>query len=165
MVSAACATARRAARGFAPPALRLVKVHSGEPSGNPVSGGVEDFAVSELKTKKKLTELTDGTVLAVGGTTAGLLKLAGEVGKLKTYNGGDGLAASLLVVDEASMMVFPHFLALATLVGREGRVMLTGDHRQLAPITAHEWDTEDRPPTVRYQPFVMQAAVAGASRQ
>ncbi len=141
------------AGGTSIPALRLVKVHSGEPSGGQVSAGVEDFAVSDLKTKKKLTELTDGTVLVVGGTTAGLLKLAGEVGKLKTYNGGSGLAAALLVVDEASMMVFPHFLALATLVAPDGRVMLTGDHRQLAPITAHDWDTEDRPPAVRYQPF------------
>jgi len=141
------------AAGLPTPAVRLVKVHSGEPSGGPVSGGVEDVAVSELKTKKKLTELTGGGVLVVGGTTAGLLKLADEVGKLKTYNAGGGLAASLLVVDEASMMVFPHFLALATLVRPDGRVMLTGDHRQLAPIVAHDWPDEDRPPTVKYQPF------------
>jgi hypothetical protein len=93
-------------------------------------------------------------VLVVGGTTASLLKLNGKVGKLKTWNGGKGLSGSLLVVDEASMMVFPHFLALATLVPPDGQVMLTGDHRQLAPITAHDWENEDRPPTVIYQPFV-----------
>ncbi len=141
------------AAGIPVPPLRLVKAHSGEPSGPPTGEGVDDVAVAALKTKKKLSELTAGGVSAVGGTTAGLLKLAGEVGKLKTYNGGNGLAADLLVVDEASMMVFPHFLALATLVGPGGRVMLTGDHRQLAPITAHEWDAEDRPPAVKYQPF------------
>lgn len=31
--------------------------------------------------------------------------------------------------------------------------MLTGDHRQLAPIVAHDWEREDRPPVVRYQPY------------
>ena len=31
--------------------------------------------------------------------------------------------------------------------------MLAGDHRQLSPIIAHDWDNEDRPPAVLYQPF------------
>ena len=52
------------------------------------------------------------------------------------------------------MMVFPHFLALASLVAPSGEIMLAGDHRQLAPIVAHDWESEDRPPTVVYQPYV-----------
>jgi len=52
------------------------------------------------------------------------------------------------------MMVFPHFLALATLVTEDGEILLAGDHRQLAPIVAHDWEREDRPPAVLYQPFV-----------
>jgi superfamily I DNA and/or RNA helicase len=60
----------------------------------------------------------------------------------------------MLAVDEASMMVFPHFLALATLVAEGGEIMLAGDHRQLAPITAHDWEDEDRPPVEVYRPFV-----------
>jgi hypothetical protein len=139
--------------GFTMPTIRLVKAHSGDPTMNCVGGSVENLPVSALKTKKKLIELTGGGVLVLGGTTAGLLKLAAEVDKLKTYNNGNGMKGSVLVVDEASMMVFPHFLALATLVAEDGRIMLTGDHRQLAPITAHDWDNEDRPPTVLYQPF------------
>jgi len=149
------AFARHAAAAGRPmPVVRLVKVHSSEPTQHVVGGGVTDLPVSALKTKRRMTELTGGGVAVIGGTTAGLLKLAKEVGELKTYNSGGGLTGSLLVVDEASMMVFPHFLALATLVAPDGRVMLTGDHRQLAPITAHDWDGEDRPPTVLYQPFV-----------
>ncbi len=31
--------------------------------------------------------------------------------------------------------------------------MLAGDNRQLAPIMAHGWEEEDRPPTQYYQPF------------
>ncbi|MWR20477.1 hypothetical protein GN074_08065, partial [Helicobacter pylori] len=52
------------------------------------------------------------------------------------------------------MMVFPHYLALASLVAESGQIMLAGDHRQLAPILTHDWEEEDRPPTVLYQPFV-----------
>jgi hypothetical protein len=52
------------------------------------------------------------------------------------------------------MMVFPHFLALATLVAEDGQILLAGDHRQLAPIMAHDWDREDRPPIELYQPHL-----------
>jgi hypothetical protein len=142
-----------AAAGRRLPAVRLVKVHTNDPSQHVVGGSVDNLPAALLGAKKKLTELTTGAVLVVGGTTAGLLKLAAAVEKLKTFNGGAGLAASLLVVDEASMMVFPHFLALATLVAADGRILLAGDHRQLAPITAHDWEAEDRPPAVLYQPF------------
>jgi hypothetical protein len=142
------------AAGRSMPGIRLVKVHSNDPTQNVVGGAVCNLAADELGTKKKLTELTADSVLVLGGTTASLLKLNTKAGKLKTWNGGRGLCGSLLVVDEASMMVFPHFLALATLVPPDGQVMLTGDHRQLAPITAHDWENEDRPPTVIYQPFV-----------
>jgi superfamily I DNA and/or RNA helicase len=63
----------------------------------------------------------------------------------------------LLVVDEASMMPFPHFLALASLLFREsgeGRILLTGDHRQLAPVIQHQWEEEDRPGVQRYLPYL-----------
>ena len=142
-----------AAAGRLLPPVRLVKVHTNDPSQHVAGGAVENLPAALLGAKKKLTELTTGGVLVVGGTTAGLLKLAAQAEKLKTYNAGAGLSAALLVVDEASMMVFPHFLALATLVAPDGRVLLAGDHRQLAPITAHDWEAEDRPPAVLYQPF------------
>ncbi len=135
------------------PTLRLVKVHTNDPTQHVAGGSVENLPAALLGTKKKLTDLTAGAVLVIGGTTAGLLKLSAGVEKLKTFNGGAGLLASLVVVDEASMMVFPHFLALATLVAPGGQVLLAGDHRQLAPITAHDWEAEDRPPAVLYQPF------------
>ncbi len=62
---------------------------------------------------------------------------------------------SLLVVDEASMMVFPHFLALASLLeGGDWRILLAGDHRQLAPVIQHHWEEEDRPGVQRYLPYL-----------
>jgi len=61
--------------------------------------------------------------------------------------------ATSLFIDEASMMVFPHFLALGALITEQGDMMLTGDHRQLAPIVSHDWQNEDRPPVVVYKPY------------
>ncbi|WP_152640202.1 DEAD/DEAH box helicase [Thermus filiformis] len=69
----------------------------------------------------------------------------------------DLASVPLLLVDEASMMPFPHFLALATLLDLKGdrwRVMLTGDHRQLPPIIQHQWEEEDRPGVQRYLPYL-----------
>ncbi|RTI01683.1 hypothetical protein CSW23_02820 [Thermus scotoductus] len=76
------------------------------------------------------------------GTTSSLLKLRREL--------------KLLVVDEASMMIFPHFLALASRLSplEEGRILLTGDHRQLSPVIQHQWEEEDRPGVQRYLPYL-----------
>src|SRR6185369_3435560 len=82
------------------------------------------------------------------------LKLAAELSDRNPFvNLPDRFQVPMLIVDEASMMVFPHFLALASLVTVDGEVMLAGDHRQLSPIIAHYWEREDRPPAVLYQPF------------
>ena len=141
------------ARGLTMPDVALVKVHASDAEEKPVPGGVTNLTVDQVGGKKTFTDLSEGCVLLLGGTTGTLLRLHGKLATLKTYNDGRGLTGALLIVDEASMMVFPHFLALATLLAPDGRLMLTGDHRQLSPITAHDWETEDRPPTVLYQPF------------
>jgi hypothetical protein len=51
-------------------------------------------------------------------------------------------------------MVLPYFLAVASLIREDGEILLAGDHRQLAPIMAHNWEQEDRPPVRLYQPYV-----------
>jgi hypothetical protein len=91
--------------------------------------------------------------LLLAGTTGTLLKLVCELDQRTPWSRGAGFRADMLIVDEASMMVFPHFLALATCLDPDGEVMLAGDHRQLSPILAHDWENEDRPPAVTYQPF------------
>ena len=103
---------------------------------------------------RRIQALTQDAVLIAGGTTNGLLRMAHSLDKSAAFGAHPAaFQARVLVVDEASMMVFPHFLALATLLDRSGEVLLAGDHRQLAPIMAHDWEREDRPPVVLYQPY------------
>jgi hypothetical protein len=103
-----------------------------------------------------VNQMRSSGVLVIGGTTNGILKMVNELNKRPTFSRDypQGFQTTTLIVDEASMMVFPHFLALATLVQDDGEIMLAGDHRQLAPIVTHDWDNEERPPVLLYQPYV-----------
>ncbi|MBE9203994.1 AAA family ATPase [Synechocystis salina LEGE 06099] len=104
----------------------------------------------------QVNQMRSNSVLIIGGTTNAILKMVNELNtKLRFLrNYPQGFVTTTLIVDEASMMVFPHFLALSTLVENDGEIMLAGDHRQLAPIITHDWDNEDRPPVLLYQPYV-----------
>lgn len=146
------ARSRFAAHGIDLPSIRLAKaVRPDDPSHFIGDIGQDINPKSCLRVLKNLTK--EGVVV-VGGTTSALLQMFGELDKKKSWIQSGGFVSPLLVIDEASMMVFPHFLALTTATNEDSCIMLAGDHRQLAPIVAHDWDSEDRPPTVRYQPFV-----------
>ena len=92
-------------------------------------------------------------VVLIGGTISSILKLGNKLENSADYK-RTGFRVKTMIIDEASMMVFPNFLALATLVSPEGEIMLAGDHHQLSPIVAHDWDKEDRPTVILYQPFL-----------
>jgi len=118
-----------------------------------------DGELHHLKIKgcyRQLQKLSRDGPLVIGGTVKAILQMIrdGLNDKAAYRDQEDGFQTPLLVIDEASMMVSSHFLALATTVHPEGAVLLAGDHRQLSPIIAHDWETEDRPPTVLYKPFV-----------
>lgn len=137
-------------QGLAPTAITLARVHSS--NAPPNTDPIRNFPA------KPCAQLVNGWlrngVLVIGGTTSALLKMADELSERRPFRDNpDGLQADALIVDEASMMVFPHFLALASLVAPTGEIMLAGDNRQLSPIVAHDWENEDRPPAQHYQPF------------
>jgi superfamily I DNA and/or RNA helicase len=137
--------------GAGVPQVRLAKVHSSAPE-TPTGGTISDIEADRCRAYVNNT--LENSVLVVGGTTAAVLKMVEALNRVRPFSEQvDGLQVSTLIVDEASMMVFPHFLALATIVHPDGDVLLAGDHRQLAPILAHDWEREDRPPIVLYQPF------------
>jgi len=137
-------------QGLAVSNLIVTKVHSSNPP--PDANGIQHFPASPCV--QKVNGWRSKGVLIIGGTTSALLKMATELSRRNPFRlAPQRFQANILVLDEASMMVFPHFLALATLVNRNGNIMLAGDNRQLAPIVAHDWENEDRPPAQFYQPF------------
>jgi hypothetical protein len=124
---------------------------------------VEDEATGKTKTldvallganscTAKIKDYRKNGVLVIGGTTSAVLKMANELDGTAAFP--SGLSVPVLIVDEASMLVFPHFLSLATLVEPTGEILLAGDHRQLAPIVAHDWETEDRPTVETFKPHL-----------
>lgn len=50
----------------------------------------------------------------------------------------------LLVVDEASMMRLPELILSGSFISKNSQILVAGDHRQLPPIVAHNWEKEDR---------------------
>jgi uncharacterized protein len=50
----------------------------------------------------------------------------------------------LLVVDEASMMRLPELILSGSFLSKNSQILIAGDHRQLPPIVAHNWEKEDR---------------------
>jgi len=111
--------------------------------------------IAAKNSTRALNQLQKTGVVVLGSTVGTLLKWVDGLNGTAAYKTlADGLQVPLLVIDEASMMVLSHFLALASLVRADGQIMMAGDHRQLAPIMAHDWESEDRPPSVLYKPFV-----------
>ncbi|MEM0448669.1 MAG: AAA family ATPase [Methanomassiliicoccales archaeon] len=125
-----------------------------------------DEAKSARASASRLNELRRVRKIILGGTTNEVLKLCGYMCQLPPFNSrGEGFTVRSLVVDEASMMVMPHFLALASILSAEGCAMLAGDHNQLSPILSHQWEEEDRPYIQLYQPYTSAYdAVASLSR-
>ncbi len=90
-------------------------------------------------------EMENGDVVLCG-TVGELLKVADR------FQRSFPMRADGLIIDEASMMVFPDFLALATLLAEDGEIMLVGDHKQLSPITSHDWEEESREQVIALAP-------------
>lgn len=139
-----------AAAGHPLPPLRYVRIND-NPSGPSPAWRTDVVTRSGVKEFKAMAA---AATLIVAGTTNGILALARYLGSKATWPHDDGFSAQALIIDESSMMVFPHFLALATCTNPETEILLAGDHRQLSPILANDWESEDRPPAVTYQPFV-----------
>lgn len=135
---------------FEMPSIEIAKLSSSEPDpGNEPGRGIS--VVEAESNYRRWNRRNEGNVLIVGGTVNAVLKDFRDLDSLSSVS--EPYQVPELVVDEASMMVFPHFLALSTIVEEDGYILLAGDHRQLSPIVAHEWEEEDRPPIQLYQPY------------
>ena len=75
-------------------------------------------------------------------TPPGLYGLMKKIGDKEPQWGEEYF--DLLVVDEASMMRLPELILSGSFLSKNSQILVAGDHRQLPPIVAHDWDKEDR---------------------
>lgn len=110
----------------------------------------------------------DGTAaqnLIIEGRTV-FCGTVGQIIKLSDTLKDEGFLVDSLIVDEASMMIFPHFLSLASLLDINGDIMLAGDILQLSPITSYDWDNEQREQIKILKPYQSAyAAIRGLCKQ
>ena len=103
--------------------------------------------VTELKDvlssqDKLVSKSTDAYPMVLCVTPPGLYGLMKKIGgKEPAWNEG---YFDLLVVDEASMMRLPELILSGAFVNKNAQILVAGDHRQLPPIQAHNWEKEDR---------------------
>lgn len=62
--------------------------------------------------------------------------------------------AELVVIDEASMMDLPTFIMATMGAEQRSQILIVGDHRQMQPIQAHNWEIEDRKTIEEHVPFL-----------
>ena len=107
----------------------------------------DETVVNEIKdaisTQDKLvSNASDMFPLVLCVTPPGLYGLMKKIGgKEPPWDEG---FFDLLVVDEASMMRLPELILSGAFVDKNAQILVAGDHRQLPPIQAHNWEKEDR---------------------
>jgi len=132
--------------------LHIYRAFSGGAS-NPVDGvkyinyNEDKEAVQELKncllTQSTLTSQVNCSYpLVLCLTPPGLYGLMKKIGDTEPP-WGEGFF-DLLVVDEASMMRLPELILSGSFLSKNSQILVAGDHRQLPPIVAHNWEKEDR---------------------
>ena len=107
----------------------------------------DEEAVAELKDalssqEKLVPNSNDGFPLVLCVTPPGLYGIMKKIGG-KEPQWDEGYF-DLLVVDEASMMRLPELILSGAFVDKNAQILVAGDHRQLPPIQAHNWEKEDR---------------------
>ena len=107
----------------------------------------DEAVVAELKSAlssqgKLVHEAGDDFPLVLCVTPPGLYGLMKKIGG-KEPEWDEGFF-DLLVVDEASMMRLPELILSGAFVHKTAQILVAGDHRQLPPIQAHNWEKEDR---------------------
>ena len=134
--------------------LKIYRVLSSSTSSSKPIDGVkyvnyneDDEAVLELTdsllNQATLTSNSSGSdPLILCLTPPGLYGLMKKIGDSEPPWGESFF--DLLVVDEASMMRLPELILSGSFLSKSSQILVAGDHRQLPPIQAHNWEKEDR---------------------
>jgi hypothetical protein len=134
--------------------LRIYRVlSSNSSSAKPIEGvtyvnyNEDEETVNELRDslmnqEKLVTNSSDNSPLILCVTPPGMYGIMKKIGGTEPP-WGEGFF-DLLVVDEASMMRVPELILSGAFVTKNAQILVAGDHRQLPPIMAHDWEKEDR---------------------
>jgi len=134
--------------------LRIYRVLSSNVALTPPLEGVKYLNYNEdQETVKELSDclMNQSTLIPNAAVAAplvlcltppGLYGLMKKIGD-KEPPWGEGFF-DLLVVDEASMMRLPELILSGSFLSKNSQILVAGDHRQLPPIVAHNWEKEDR---------------------
>ena len=134
--------------------LRIYRVLSSNVSSvKPIEGvkyvnyNEDEESVNELRDclmnqEKLVADSSDRFPLILCVTPPGMYGVMKKIGGTEPP-WGEGFF-DLLVVDEASMMRVPELILSGAFVSKNAQILVAGDHRQLPPIMAHDWEKEDR---------------------
>jgi superfamily I DNA and/or RNA helicase len=113
--------------------IRLFKeVAGGE---GPVPDGTEAIGRDDL------LECLEQDLCVIAALPSGVHRLLQGVGKPIDWS---RKYFDLLVIDEASQLSLPAAVLAGAPLRDDGQAIVVGDHRQMAPILAHDWDHEPR---------------------
>ena len=120
------------------PPLRIVKVTNSPDDTMP--DGVEPIVPYD--NKEVLEQMLATPYLIVGATPGGLYNVARHRGVGEAEVDWGAAWADLLVIDEASQMTQPAAVLAGGWLREDGQALVVGDHRQMPPILAHDWEEE-----------------------
>jgi DNA helicase II / ATP-dependent DNA helicase PcrA len=119
-----------------------------------VSAGVQPLYTYGLA-PNNLEMLLSQPYLIVGGTSGGFHTAA----KRRGDRGGRNVDWSnktfdLLIIDEASQMSLPEAVLAGAFLREDGQIIVVGDHRQMPPIIAHNWEQEELRTAASAEPYL-----------
>ena len=102
----------------------------------------------------RLESLLARSPIVIGGTPGGLFNIM----KYRAAGGNDidwNLNTfDLVVIDEASQMSLPEGILASAFLKPEGSIIVVGDHRQMPPIIAHDWEDEEKRTITAARPYL-----------
>jgi len=104
---------------------------------------------------QRLENLLQQNLLVMGGTPGGMYNLA----KYRAAGGSRSVdwelkTFDLLVMDEASQMSLPEGVLSGAFLKADGHAIVVGDHRQMPPIIAHDWEDEEKRTVADSRPYL-----------
>lgn len=104
--------------------------------------------------RQLLDPLLSRSPIIFGATAGGLYNVA-------KYRGAGGRNVEwsaqpfdLLVIDEASQMSLPQGVLAGAFLKPDGSIIVVGDHRQMPPIIAHNWQEEEKRTVAPARPYL-----------